>query len=261
MRKAVSYLILLSALFSCADGIGVQETGGRISVELMADVPVKSPTVLTPEEASMYRISVLDASGNPAVHESPQEKKGQQIPTVYYKDFETVTVLLDQQYQVTAESCTVEESEQGYGCARYLGNSGLFTLNASNIYQEARITCYQTNALVTVVFDPSVSGRFTDLKVTLTSGGRTLEITESAQETKAYFTPDPLTYTVSGIYAETSYEVNIPSASPVTLDSKDNVRIIVKLDLTHGQVQMPALSVIEEYAHDEEEDCVIDPYM
>ena len=103
MRKAVSYLILLSALFSCADGIGVQETGGRISVELMADVPVKSPTVLTPEEASMYRISVLDASGNPAVHESPQEKKGQQIPTVYYKDFETVTVLLDQQYQVTAE--------------------------------------------------------------------------------------------------------------------------------------------------------------
>ena len=134
-------------------------------------------------------------------------------------------------------------------------------MNASNIYQEARITCYQTNALVTVVFDPSVSGRFTDLKVTLTSGGRTLEITESAQETKAYFTPDPLTYTVSGIYAETSYEVNIPSASPVTLDSKDNVRIIVKLDLTHGQVQMPALSVIEEYAHDEEEDCVIDPYM
>lgn len=261
MRKTVLYMILLSALFSCADGIGIQETGGRISVEIMADVPVKSPTGLTPEEAAMYRISVLDASGNPAVYESPQEKKDQQIPTAYYKDFETVTVALNKQYQVTAESCTVEESEHGLGCARYLGNSGLFTLNASNIYQEARITCYQTNALVTVIFDPSVSGRFTDLKVTVTSGGRTLEITESAQETKTYFTPASLTYTVSGVYEETLYEVNIPSQSPVTLDAKDNVRIIVKLDLTHGQVQMPALSVFEEYAHEEEKDCVIDPYM
>ena len=54
MRKTVLYMILLSALFSCADGIGVQETGGRISVEIMADVPVKSPTGLTPEEAQAF---------------------------------------------------------------------------------------------------------------------------------------------------------------------------------------------------------------
>lgn len=254
-------MLSVLVLASCADRIALQGTAGQISVELMNELPVKSAEELTPEEAAMYRISVLDAAGAPAVYEDPEEKKGQQIHAVYYKDFETVTVALDKQYQVTAESCTVEESEAGYGCARYFGNSGLFELNASNIYQKVRIVCSQTNALVTVVFDPSVKGCFTGLKVTLDSGSRTLVIPESADDAETYFTPGQLSYTVSGTYAETSYNVNIPSSSALALQAKDNIRIVVKLDLTHGQADMPSLSVTEEYATESEEDCVIDPYM
>lgn len=261
MKRTIIYIFAAFILASCADKVEPQYGAGQIAVELVSELPVKSAVELTPEEAALYRISVLDADGAPAVYESPEAKKGQSIPTVYYKDFETVTVDLMQMYQVTAESCTIEESESGNGCARFFGNSGLFELNASNIYQKARIICSQTNAMVTVVFDPSVKNRFTDLKVTLNSGQRTLVISESADEVKTYFTPGQLSYTVSGIYAETSYNVNIPSASALELDAKANIRILVRLDLTHGQASMPSLSVTEEYADEVDEDCQIDPYM
>lgn len=256
MKKALIYILSAFAFVSCVDRIVPHGAVGQISVELMTELPVKSATELTSEEASMYRISVLDESGNPAKKES-----GEEITTIFYKGFQTVTVPLDQEYQVTAESCTIEESERGNGCARYFGNSGLFALNTSNIYQKARITCHQTNALVTVVFDPSLTGRFTDLMVTLTSGSRTLQISESDQVTMTYFTPASLSYTVSGIYTETAYDVDISSLSPVVLEAEDNIRLVIKLDLTHGQSAMPSISVVEEYAAESEEDCIIDPYM
>lgn len=260
MRKQLSYILCILLLSGCtAERYDTQQHVGRISVALMSDVAVKSPVGLTDAQAADYNISVLDASGAPAVYAAPEDKKGMAIPTVDYKDFETVTVAWNQSYQVTAESCTVEESEEGLGCARYVGNSGLFELNASNIYEKAEIVCSQTNALVTVVFDSSVSDRFNDLKVTLESGGRVLEITESADEVETYFTPAALSYSISGSYAETSYQVNL-SGDPLALEAKDNIRLIVKLDLTHGLAAMPSLTVTEEYASEVEDDCEIDPY-
>lgn len=249
---------MMSALLltACTAGrLDTQETAGRISVELKTDMPVKS-VLLTEDEAADYHISVLDAEGNAAVY----EETGEPIPVVDYKDFVTVTVPLNSQYQVNAESCTVEESEAGYGCARYEGGSGLFTLNASNIYQKAVIECSQSNALVTVVFDASVSERFTGLKVTLTSGARTLEIGEASEPVDTYFTPAELDYTVTGVYTETSFPVEIQGEA-LQLEAKDNIRLVVRLDLTHGQVDTPSVSVKEEYASEEEADCVIDPYL
>ena len=177
-----------------------------------------------------------------------------------YKDFVTVTVPLNAQYQVNAESCTVAESEDGYGCARYEGGSGIFALNASNIYQKAVIECSQSNALVAVVFDASVSGRFTDLKLTLTSGERILEIGEASDQVNTYFTPAELNYSITGVYTETSFPVSIQGEA-LTLEAKDNIRLVVSLDLTHGQADSPSVTVIEEYASEEEADCVIDPYL
>lgn len=229
-------------------------------MDLYVDKQTKAAALLTDEEAGEYNISVLDADGNYAVYQAPDDKKGQVIPVVEYKDFETVTVEVNNQYSVTAESCTVEESEAGFGCPRYYGTSGLFELNVSNIYQKASIVCHQTNALVTVVFDSSVSGRFTGLKVTLVSGDRTLVIEESDKEIPAYFTPSALIYGIAGTYTETGYEVSL-SGTALTLEAKDNIRIVVKLDLTHGQAAVPSLSVTEEYASESGQDYEIDPYL
>ena len=46
-----------------------------------------------------------------------------------------------------------------------------------------------------------------------------------------------------------------------SLEAKDNIRIIVKLDLTHGQTMVPVLNVTEEYASETDVDYEIDPYL
>ena len=261
MKRTLSYFFCLMSLAACSsEKLSQTSDAGYISVDLFADMPTKAPVALTDEEAGEYNISILDADGNQAVYQAPDEKQGEAIPVMEYKDFETVTVAVGKSYSVTAESCTVQESEAGYGCARYFGTSGLFELNASNIYHKASIVCHQTNALVTVVFDSSVSGRFTDLKVTLESGGRTLDIEESDKEIPAYFTPSALTYGIAGTYTETGYEVSL-SGTALTLEAKDNIRIVVKLDLTHGLTEIPSLSVTEEYASESGQDYEIDPYL
>ena len=45
------------------------------------------------------------------------------------------------------------------------------------------------------------------------------------------------------------------------VEAKDNIRIIVKLDLTHGQTTVPVLDVTEEYASETDVDYEIDPYL
>lgn len=248
-------------LAACAaEGLEHESGAGYISVGLYVDQQTKAAALLTDEEAGEYNISVLDSEGNPALYQSPEDKKGQPIPVMKFKDFETVTVEVGKSYSVTAESCTVAESEVGTGCARYYGSSGSFELNASNIYQKADIVCSQTNALVTVIFDGSVEGRFTDLKVTLTSGSRTLAVGETVEEVPAYFTPAALSYVISGTYSETGYEVNI-AGNPIVLEARDNIRLTVRLDLTHGQTDVPSLNVTEEYSSDQDVDYEIDPYL
>lgn len=262
MKRTLSYFFCLLSLAACSsEKLSQTSDAGYISVDLFADMPTKAPVALTDAEAGEYNISILDADGNQAVYQAPDEKKGDFIPVMKYKDFETVTVEVGKSYSVTAESCTVQESEVGYGCARFFGTSGLFELNASNIYQKADVVCSQTNALVTVVFDSSVSGRFTGLQVTLVAGDRNLVVAESAEETPTYFSPADLAYTITGIYSETGYEVEMSSVTPLSLEAKDNIRIIVKLDLTHGQTMVPVLSVTEEYASETDVDYEIDPYL
>lgn len=233
---------------------------GYISVELMADMPTKAPVVLTDEEAGEYIIRVLDADGNPAVYKAPEDKQDQEIPEMKFKDFETVTVEVNRTYSVTAESCTVTESEAGMGRPRYEGTSGDFELNLSNIYHKTSIICSQSNALVTVVFDDSVSGRFTDLKVNLVSGSRNFSVPESSEDVRTYFTPAELSYFITGTYTGTGYGVDI-TGEPIQLQAKDDIRLVVRLDLTHGQAEIPSLTVTEEYASEQNPDYEIDPYL
>lgn len=261
MNRYISYIFSILLFSACSmESIPSSCEVGYISVELMADMPTKAPVALTDEEAGEYNIRVLDAEGNAAKYQAPEEKKGQDIPVTEYKDFETVTVEVGKTYSVTAESCTVAESEAGMGMPRYFGTSGKFELNASNIYQKSTIICSQTNALVTVVFDGSVSGRFTGLKVDLVSGARSLSVPESSEDVRTYFTPGAFSYSITGTYAETGYSVNI-KGDPIQLQAKDNIRLVVRLDLTHGQAEMPSLTVTEEYASEQNPDYEIDPYM
>ncbi len=158
-------------------------------------------------------------------------------------------------YYVTAENCTVAESEAGYGRKRVAGRSGDVTLSASQLWQTAAVACEVANARVSVVFDASTYAvddetisRFpAGLNVTMSDGTRTLEIPQAAagEEVVAWFSPEKeITYTIAGEY---SYE-NIVSAVNHTakitfeegarteLKAKDNVQILVKFSSEKGQL-------------------------
>lgn len=269
MKRCVSYLMALFMLASCAERSLGDRPGlyGRIDVTLMAeqDVARKSPVELTPEQSALYMIGICNSDGTPAVFNSIPELE---IPVVSYTDFilrGPVEVALGKSYYVTAFSCTEEVAENGNGCARYAGRSDVFTLNASNISENAKVVCEQTNALVTVVFDRTVAGRFSNLKVEMSSDAnqsRTVVVSESDGNTGVYFNPAQMTYRISGTYKHTESI----GTTPVSLEgsralaAKDNVRLLVKLNMGNGLALVPSVSVMEDFQTDASEEGIIDPY-
>ena len=47
----------------------------------------------------------------------------------------------------------------------------------------------------------------------------------------------------------------------MVLEAKDNIRLTIRLDLTHGQTDVPSLTVTEEYSSDQDVDYEFDPYL
>ena len=262
MKRILPYFLLIMSVCSCvSEKIPSLKDGGFISVTLCADTQTKAYEALDPQESASYTIAVFNADGSPALINGTDEY----VPVVDYADFEPVEVHMPGSYYVTAESCTEGEAEDGYGCPRYAGSSEVFDLNISNISENAAVMCSQTNSMVTVVFDQSVSGRFQNLKVELKSEAntsRTLVVTESDQNKFAYFNPSVLKYAVTGTYkaTESIATTSIRLEGSKELAAKDDVRLVVRLDMTHGIAGVPGISVIETFDSDETADGVIDPY-
>ncbi len=207
---------------------------GEISVKLTDDVSVdvvsKVFTELTPEEAASYNVSIYDAGD--VLQYGPVE----------YASFQTQRLPVGT-YYVVAESCSETEAEFGKGVLRLAGRSADIVLSPENLSQTATVECTVANAMVTVAFDESVEGRFTDLKVVLSNSdeSRTLTVNESDGQTEMYFNPTTLRYVISGTFTQNGKEVSVDKTQ--VLEAKSNLKLVVKVNLENGQVSMPSISI------------------
>ena len=201
---------------------------GELSVSLSGEPEIevvsKAAQTLDPEsaDAANYTVRIFDSSDV-----MKYEAK--------YNVFKTQTLPLGT-YYVTAENCSATEAESDNGQMRLYGRSSDITLSTDLLSQEAAVNCEVVNGKVTVVYDSSVSGRFTGLKVDLISGDRTVTVNETATdvETVIWFNPATVSYTISGTFDATSKPVNI--TKQVDVQAKSNIRLVVKVNLSNGQL-------------------------
>ena len=105
-------------------------------------------------------------------------------------------------YHVSAQSCTLDEAEAGYGEVRYYGVSGQVDV-LSKTPASATVNCKMVNGKVTITIDDSFLEDFEDVTAELTAT-RTVELTaeQANAPTDVYFnTPAEgvqLVYTVYG---------------------------------------------------------------
>lgn len=131
-------------------------------------------------------------------------------------------------YDISAESCTPEDAEDGDGCVRYAG-----TRESLDVYSDkprhAKIVCAIANAAVRVVFDESFMEVFDDGSVMISDGVRAFEISiaQSAERTVWYNVEGgtkSLGYTVKG----TIDGVNKEYGGTLTLSAAQEGIILIK---------------------------------
>ncbi len=195
---------------------------GEISVALgEPDVEV---ITRAEDSAADYMVRVFNSN-----HEMQHE--------VVYNQFGTCKLPLGI-YYVTAENCSEAEAEsanEGKGCMRLWGRSTDVVLSVDNLSQTASVNCEVVNARVAVAFDSSVSGRFNDLKVVI-SGSREVTVNETAAdvETETWFYPQTISYKITGKFIQLGKDIEISGTK--TLEAKNNIKLLVKLNTSNGQL-------------------------
>ena len=240
MKKFSLSLITLACTIAACNTVSIEQPAqyGKLSVALSDEPTVehvtKAPTSLkqTDAEAENYTVRVFDSS-DALKYES------------LYSKFEAQRLQLGT-YYVTAENCTESAAEEGNGKMRLYGCSENIVLSTTQLSQTATVDCTVQNAKVSVKFDESVTGRFSNLKVTL-SGGTTrasaIEISETASDvvTETWFNPSELTYTISGTFTASGMSKPVNISKSVNLIARNNVLLIVKVNLENGQL-MPSIT-------------------
>ena len=251
MRKIVySFIAACLLTASCAKEADAPLKYGTLSITLAGDpsfdVTTKAPVKLeqSSEEAAGYTVRIYNDE-NVKKYEAP------------YSKFVPQTLRLGT-YYVTAENCTEKEAEEGNGMMRLYGRSQNVTLSATKPEDAAEISCTVSNAKVAVVYDDSVAGLFDGLTTVLSKTGRTVEVPEAASGTEIWFNPSEITYTISGIFNATGNKVSL--SAPLSLEAKDNIKLMVKVNLSSGQIQVPTIQVDAEIAKPEEIEEEFNPY-
>ncbi len=246
---AIGFACMAVACNSIVEEVPVQY--GKISVSLgepEIEVITKAE-VLNPSssDAANYMVRIYN-SADELQYENP------------YSQFETKLLRLGT-YYVTAENCTEAEAESfdgNKGKVRIAGTSSDVVLDADHLSQTATVNCEVSNARVAVAFDESVSGKFTNLKVVL-SGSKTLTVneTEAGVETETWFRPQTLSYSISGNFTQLGKDVELTGTR--VLAAKNNVKIVVKLNVSNGQL-LPEITIDSTIDDVQEIPGVFNPY-
>jgi len=258
MKKFILSLIPFACAVAACNTVSIEQPVqyGELSIAL-ADEPVlevetKAAETLdkTSEAAKDYTVRVFNSSNQ------------QQGEDVSYYAFETMKLPLGT-YYVTAENCSEADAESGNGKMRIAGQSSNVTLDVNNLSQEPTVSCGVTNAKVTVAFDSSVSGKFSNLKVVLEGGTErtsslTVNETEAGVENETWFNPSTLNYTISGKFNSLDKDVSLTGSR--TLEAKDNIKILVKVNLENGQLSIATIEVDDSINMEEDIEEEFNPY-
>lgn len=233
-KKILTAAALALMTVACTQKVEQPLKYGQLSVSLSGEPSVEVVTKATAldqtsEDAKDYTVRIYDKTDAP----------GLKYEASYY-EFATQTLPLGT-YYVTAENCTEAEAETGNGQMRLAGKSADVTLSADALTGTATVECAVTNAKVSVQFDASVAGRFSDLKVTL-SGGTTraeaITVAETVSDvvTETWFNPSALTYTISGTFTGSGMNKEVNLSKSIELAAKNNIMLLVKVNLENGQL-------------------------
>ncbi len=253
MKKILTGALGLALMAVACNTLGEPEVQyGEISVSLGepdVEVVTRAAETLDPSsaDAADYTVRILNSSG-------VEQYKAK------YNVFETQRLPLGD-YYVTAENCSEAEAEQDNGQMRLFGESAVLTLSADNLSQTVRVDCEVVNSRVAVVFDSTVENRFEGLKVVLAgaSTGRSVTVgqTASGVETETWFNPQTVNYTISGRFTQLGKDIKIEGSR--TLAAKNNIKLVVKLNLSNGQL-LPVVTVNKDIDNPSEIPGEFNPY-
>lgn len=226
--KKVFHLAIIAALAVGCRTLDMYQAMGTLSVSLEPEVNVQVKAC-DENDTPNYTVSVTslsDVSGHP--YQSA------------FKDFKPLDLPMGT-YTVSAENCTADEAVSGYGRKRLFGTKDV-TLSYEKPNQTVNLDCILVNSLISIIFDPSVTGVFDDLKVTVQSGTRSVVIKEGDKVSEAWFNPAAISWTISGVSKATGKTVSQEDGR--TLDARQNLKITVKVTYSDGLISVtPGISI------------------
>lgn len=258
MKFVYATAIAMMAVACNSERIDEPVQFGEISVALSGepevDIITKAAETLDPTSdlAKEYTVRILNSSNSVKYEAS-------------LFDFKTQTLELGT-YYVTAENCSETQAESGSGKKRLYGRSADITLSPENLTETAVVNCTVANALVSVEFDSSISGRFADLKVVLTGGttrteALTIEETPVGTVTESWFNPSTLNYTITGTFDPAGMNKAVTLTGSRELSAKDHIKLVVRLNLENGQLVVPNVTVDTVLADPTEVSGEFNPYV
>lgn len=245
--KKVFHLAIIAALAAGCQTLDIHQSMGSLSVSLEPEVNVEVKAC-DENDKDNYIVSITSDS---SVSGLPYKSA--------FKDFKPLSLPMGT-YTVSAENCTADEAVSGYGHKRLFGTKDV-TLSYENPNQTVNLDCVLVNSLISIIFDPSVTGVFNDLKVTVQSGTRSVVIKEGDKVSEAWFNPGAISWTISGVSKATGKTVSQEGEGNRTLEARQNLKITVKVTYTDGMISVtPGISIDSNILESTENKNDINPY-
>lgn len=245
--KKVFHLAIIAALAAGCQTLDIHQPMGSLSVSLEPEVNVEVKAC-DENDTPNYIVSITSAS---SVSGPPYKSA--------FKNFKPLSLPMGT-YTVSAENCTAAEAVSGYGHKRLFGSKDV-TLSYEKPNQTVNLDCVLVNSLISIIFDPSVTGVFNDLKVTVKSGTRSVVIKEGDKVSEAWFNPAAISWTISGVSKATGKTVSQEGEGNRTLEARQNLKITVKVTYTDGMISdSPSISIDSEISEVKENKNDINPY-
>lgn len=221
----IAFIVATSLLMGCTNELDSpipMEGTGRIALQVSSDSKMQTrgeQKELTEEQKNQFTVCIYRGSTLLV------SKIFSQLTE------EDLTVQTGSGYKVTAESCSLEEAEDGFGQIRLFGTSPSLEVTKGQT-SKASVHCTPANAGVNVVTTENFNAIFSSYEMKVSHGGRELTFTPQNANTTGY-------YNVPADGATLTYSLKAtPTAggNPVTASSTIRLQVgkisQLKLDTT-----------------------------
>ncbi len=240
MKKFLFFIIASLATFSCQQEVLEEQPLGIMRVRVANDPGVEVGTRAV--SADYFNVYI---SGD------------YEHVSYVYKDMPEEVLLHPGKYTILAENVTEEDAlskPTPWGQIRYAGST-VQRVNSGEV-TDANLTCRVANSAVSVVFDATLDGLYSDCSVLLYAAEER-KLTHTPQTPLvAYFGPGTLHYEFSGIFMnETTPRTFMGS---VELRAATHTHLTFKINESQGSLAKPEIKVdttCEEFY----EEIVVDP--